>query len=76
MVRPETISLEPAPEGGNGTVLRSVFHGHTADYDVETTSGTLSVTDSVPTRCVCSPTVTNVRVIIDPRRAYLLKNEY
>ena len=76
MVRPETISLEPAPEAGNGTVLRSIFHGHTVDYDVETTSGTLSVTEAGPDPSRLLAAGTNVRVTIDPRKAYLLKNEY
>jgi iron(III) transport system ATP-binding protein len=76
MVRPETISLEPAPEAGNGTVLRSTFHGHTVDYDVETTSGTLSVTEAGPDPSRLLAAGTNVRVTIDPRKAYLLKNEY
>jgi iron(III) transport system ATP-binding protein len=76
MVRPETISLEPAPEGGTGTVLRSTFHGHTVDYDVETNSGTLSVTEAGPDPLRLLAAGTNVSVTIDPRRTYVLKNEY
>ena len=72
MIRPETISLAPAHEGGIGTVLRSTFHGHSVDYEVETTIGTLNVTNSGPNPGQLIGEGTNVTITIDQERAYLL----
>ncbi|UBU11506.1 ABC transporter ATP-binding protein [Nonomuraea gerenzanensis] len=72
MVRPETLSLAAAPEGGVGTVLRAGFHGHSVDYEVETGSGTLMVTVPGPDPQGVLGEGTNVRVLIDPGRAYVL----
>jgi iron(III) transport system ATP-binding protein len=72
MVRPETLSLTAAAEGGIGSVLRATFHGHSVDYEVETGSGTLSVTVPGPDpRCLLAEGA-NVTVAIDPARAYAL----
>jgi iron(III) transport system ATP-binding protein len=72
MIRPETISLRPADEGGIGTVLRSTFHGHSVDYEVETISGTLHVTDAGPDPDRLLGVGTNVAVTLNPDRAYVL----
>ncbi|GAA4262800.1 ABC transporter ATP-binding protein [Dactylosporangium darangshiense] len=72
MVRPETVELAPAEAGGAGTVLRSTFHGHTVDYEVETNTGTLSVTQLGPDPRKVLSEGTNVSISIDPGRAYLL----
>jgi iron(III) transport system ATP-binding protein len=72
MIRPETISLDPAVENGSGTVLRATFHGHSVDYEVETTSGTLHVTDPGPDPDGLIAEGTNVAVTINPDRAYVL----
>ncbi|MFD1545846.1 ABC transporter ATP-binding protein [Nonomuraea guangzhouensis] len=72
MLRPETLSLTAAPEGGIGSVLRATFHGHSVDYEVETGAGTLAVTVPGPDpRCLLAEG-TNVTVGIDPARAYAL----
>jgi iron(III) transport system ATP-binding protein len=75
MVRPETITVAAAPEGGVGTVLRSAFHGHSVDYDIETNSGTLSVTQSGPDPVRILTEGTHVHITIDPARAYLLRHD-
>ncbi|MEV0130604.1 ABC transporter ATP-binding protein [Dactylosporangium sp. NPDC050688] len=72
MIRPETIALRPAGEGGIGTVLRSTFHGHSVDYEVETISGTLHVTDAGPDPDGLLTVGTNVAVTVNPDRAYVL----
>ncbi|BCJ49871.1 ABC transporter ATP-binding protein [Actinoplanes sp. NBRC 14428] len=72
MIRPETISLEPAAEGGIGTVLRSTFHGHSVDYEVETISGTLQVTEAGPDPARMIEAGTNVAVTLNPDRSYVL----
>jgi iron(III) transport system ATP-binding protein len=76
MVRPETITLVPRTEGAVGTVLRSTFHGHSVDHDVETTSGTLSVTTAGPDPSNLLPEGTNVDVVINPSRAFVLHSDY
>jgi iron(III) transport system ATP-binding protein len=72
MIRPETIALTSAPEGGTGMVLRSTFHGHSVDYEVETTTGTLHVTDPGPDPDHLLGEGTNVTITVDPRRAYVM----
>jgi iron(III) transport system ATP-binding protein len=72
MVRPETLSLAPAPMGGVGTVLRATFHGHSVDYEVETNAGTLAVTVPGPDPRTLLDEGANVSVAIDPARAYVL----
>jgi iron(III) transport system ATP-binding protein len=76
MARPETIALTPAPNGGVGVVLSSTFHGHTVDYEVETSSGTLSVAEANPDPRRLLAEGTNVDITIDPDRAYILHREY
>ncbi|MEV0596049.1 ABC transporter ATP-binding protein [Nonomuraea cavernae] len=75
MVRPETLSLAAAPEGGVGSVLRSTFHGHSVDYEVETNAGTLAVTVPGPEPRRLLAEGTNVTVTIDPGRAYVLNKD-
>ncbi|MET9251124.1 TOBE domain-containing protein [Nonomuraea sp. NPDC003709] len=72
MVRPETLSLRPAAEGGTGSVPRAAFHGHSVDYEVETASGTLLVTVPGPDPQGLPAEGTNVTVAIDPGRAHVL----
>ncbi|MFC4117639.1 ABC transporter ATP-binding protein [Nonomuraea zeae] len=72
MVRPETLSLAAAAEGGAGSVLRATFHGHSVDYEVETTSGTLTVTVPGPDPQCLLAEGTNVTVTADPAKAYVL----
>jgi iron(III) transport system ATP-binding protein len=76
MVRPETITLTARTEGAIGTVLHSTFHGHSVDHDVETTSGTLSVTALGPDPRRMLAEGTHVDVVIDPDRAFVLRSDY
>ncbi len=76
MMRPETIALSPVTEGGMGTVLRTTFHGHSVDYEVETAVGTLSVTEPGPDPGRLLAEGTNVTVTIDPARSYVLSQEW
>ena len=72
MIRPETIALEPAAAGGIGAVLRSTFHGHSVDYEVETISGTLQVTEAGPDPDRLLDVGTNVAITLNPDRTYVL----
>jgi len=72
MVRPETLTLAAAPAGGTGMVLRTTFHGHSVDYEVETNAGTLAVTVPGPDPRNLLDEGVNVTVTIDPARAYVL----
>ncbi|UWP80042.1 ABC transporter ATP-binding protein [Dactylosporangium fulvum] len=77
MVRPETAHLEPVTDGGTGigVVLRSTFHGPSIDYEVETTGGTITVTEpGVDPREALDEGVV-VNVTFDPVRAYLLNRD-
>lgn len=74
MIRPETISLKPTGDGGIGAVLRSTFHGHSVDYEVETISGTLHVTDSGPDPNALIDVGTNVAITLNPDRCYVLND--
>ncbi|MFC6021285.1 hypothetical protein ACFP2T_34560 [Plantactinospora solaniradicis] len=56
-------------------MLRSTFHGPTIDYDVETTSGTITVTEPGRDPGRALDEGTNVHVLIDPDRAYLLARD-
>ncbi|GAA4698589.1 ABC transporter ATP-binding protein [Phytohabitans rumicis] len=77
MMRPETIALVPVTDGGTGigVVLRSTFHGPTIDYEVETTSGTITVTEPGRDPRQLLVEGTNVDITIDQERAYLLAGE-
>ncbi|GAB3158424.1 ABC transporter ATP-binding protein [Micromonospora sonneratiae] len=77
MVRPETARLSPVTDGGNGmgVVLRSTFHGPSIDYEVETTGGTITVTEAGKDPRDALTEGTNVNVTFDPERAYLLTRE-
>ncbi|MFG1951845.1 ABC transporter ATP-binding protein [Micromonospora sp. NPDC048830] len=77
MVRPENARLVPVTDGGTGigVVLRSTFHGPNIDYEVETTGGTVTVTEpGVDPREALGEGV-NVNVTFDPLRAYLLTRD-
>lgn len=77
MVRPETVRVEAVTDGGTGmgVVLRSTFHGPAIDYEIETTSGTLTVTEPGRDPRQALREGTNVTVGIDPDRAYLLTRD-
>ncbi|MEH1016242.1 ABC transporter ATP-binding protein [Micromonospora sp. CPCC 206060] len=77
MVRPETMRLTPVVDGGTGigVVLRSTFHGPSIDYEVETTAGTVTVTEAGRDPREALSEGTNVDVTIDPERAYLLTQD-
>jgi iron(III) transport system ATP-binding protein len=77
MVRPETVRLSPVTDGGTGIgmVLRSTFHGPTIDYEVETTGGTITVTEPGVDPRLALAEGTSVRIEIDSGRAYLLPCE-
>ena len=77
MVRPETVSLSAISDGGTGigAVLRSTFHGATIDYEVETTAGTLTVTEPGVDPREALTEGTNVDITFDPDRAYLLTRD-
>ncbi|MGW1269843.1 TOBE domain-containing protein, partial [Streptomyces sp. NPDC002491] len=74
MVRPETVRLSAVTDGGAGigAVLRSTFHGPSTDYEVETTGGTITVTEPGVDPREALTEGTNVDVVLDPDRAYLL----
>jgi iron(III) transport system ATP-binding protein len=77
MVRPETARLSAITDAGTGTgvVLRSTFHGPTIDYEVETTGGTITVTEPGVDPREALAEGTNVDVSFDPDRAYLLTQD-
>ncbi|MGW4499088.1 ABC transporter ATP-binding protein [Micromonospora sp. NPDC004336] len=77
MVRPETIRLSPVTDGGTGlgAVLRSTFHGPSIDYEVETTGGTITVTEQGVDPRDAVPEGAAVDVTFDPDRAYLLTRD-
>ncbi|MFJ8049642.1 TOBE domain-containing protein [Streptomyces luteogriseus] len=77
MVRPETVSLSAVSDGGTGigAVLRSTFHGATIDYEVETTAGTITVTEPGVDPREALAEGTNVEVSFDQDRAYLLTRD-
>ncbi|HSX99016.1 MAG TPA: ABC transporter ATP-binding protein [Streptomyces sp.] len=77
MVRPETARLSAVTDGGTGigAVLRSTFHGPTIDYEVETTGGTITVTEPGVDPREALTEGTNVDVTFDPDRAYLLTQD-
>ncbi|MGH3865250.1 MAG: ABC transporter ATP-binding protein [Pseudonocardiaceae bacterium] len=73
MVRPESVTLTPTADGTDGIVLSSAFHGTTAEYEIETNTGTLvaSVPRPDPTSLLADGT--HVRVGLDECRAYVLR---
>lgn len=73
MVRPESVALTPTADGADGVVLNSAFHGATAEYEIETSTGTLvaSVPRPDPTGLLADGTP--VRVELDEYRAYVLR---
>jgi iron(III) transport system ATP-binding protein len=77
MVRPETARLSAITDAGTGigVVLRSTFHGPTIDYEVETTGGTITVTEPGVDPREALAEGTNVDVSFDPDRAYLLTQD-
>ncbi|MEU1395500.1 ABC transporter ATP-binding protein [Micromonospora zamorensis] len=77
MVRPETVTLSAVTDGGTGmgVVLRSTFHGPSIDYEVETTGGTVTVTESGKDSREALAEGTHVNVAIAADRAYLLNRE-
>ncbi|WP_415924865.1 ABC transporter ATP-binding protein [Streptomyces sp. AK04-3B] len=77
MVRPETVSLSAVTDGGTGigAVLRSTFHGATIDYEVETTGGTITVTEPGVDPREALAEGTPVDVTFDPDRSYLLTRD-
>ncbi|GAA3822106.1 ABC transporter ATP-binding protein [Streptomyces phyllanthi] len=77
MVRPETVRLSAVTDAGTGmgVVLRSTFHGPTIDYEVETTGGTITVTEPGVDPREALAEGTNVDVSLDPERAYLLTQD-
>jgi iron(III) transport system ATP-binding protein len=77
MVRPETVTLSAVTDGGPGigAVLRSTFHGATIDYEVETTAGTITVTEPGVDPREALAEGTHVDVTFDPDRAYLLTRD-
>jgi iron(III) transport system ATP-binding protein len=77
MVRPETVALAPVTDGGAGigAILRSTFHGPTIDYEIETTSGTVTVIEPGRDPRNLLPEGTNVNLKVDPDRSWLLKRD-
>jgi iron(III) transport system ATP-binding protein len=69
VVRP--VSLAPAAEGADGVVLSSAFHGMTAEYEIETSTGTLVA--RVPDPAGLLAHGTPMRVELDERRSYILR---
>jgi iron(III) transport system ATP-binding protein len=72
MVRPETLAVHAALDGGMGVVLTATFHGDATEYEVETSSGTLTVIEAGPDPQRILREGTNVVITIDPQRAYVL----
>jgi iron(III) transport system ATP-binding protein len=75
MVRPENVRLTPVTGGGNGTVLRSTFHGPSLDYEIETTAGTVAVTEQGGDPRDALAEGTSVELTFDSDRAYLLPRD-
>ncbi len=73
VVRPESVSLVPATEGANGVVLSTAFHGATAEYEVETSTGTLVVSVPSPDPTGLLADGTRVQVGLDQCRSYVLR---
>jgi iron(III) transport system ATP-binding protein len=75
VVRPESVTLHPSTDSADGTVLKSVFYGTTAEYEIETITGTLVATVPSPDPDRMLPAGTNVRVTFDESRSYVLRQE-
>jgi iron(III) transport system ATP-binding protein len=75
VVRPESVTLHPSDDRADGTVLNSVFYGTTAEYEIETITGTLVATVPSPDPDRMLPAGTNVRVTFDESRSYVLRKE-
>lgn len=72
MVRPESMALTPTADGADGTVLSSAFHGATAEYEIETSTGTLNASVPCPHPTGLLADGTHVRVKLDECRVYVL----
>jgi iron(III) transport system ATP-binding protein len=75
VVRPESVILHPTDDSADGTVLKSVFYGTTAEYEIETITGTLIATVPSPDPDRMLPAGSNVRVTFDESRSYVLRQE-
>jgi iron(III) transport system ATP-binding protein len=73
MVRPESVSLTPTIDGADGIVLNSAFHGTTAEYEIETSTGTLIAHVPRPDPTSMLSDGTPVRVGLDECRSYVLR---
>ncbi len=75
VVRPETVSLKPVVADGDGVVLNSVFHGATAEYQIETATGTIVATAPTPDPLEMLDEGTNVSLDFDEYRSYVLRKQ-
>ncbi|RZT79445.1 iron(III) transport system ATP-binding protein [Micromonospora violae] len=75
MIRPETVRLTPVTSGGNGTVLRSTFHGPSLDYEIETVAGTITATEQGGDPSEALAEGASVDLTFDADRAYLLPRD-
>ena len=72
VVRPESVSLTPTVEDPDGTVLNSVFYGATAEYEIETMTGTIVASIPNPDPQNMLEAGIDVRIEIDASRSYVL----
>ncbi|MGH3767223.1 MAG: ABC transporter ATP-binding protein [Pseudonocardiaceae bacterium] len=73
VVRPESVTLVPTHDNAEGTILNAVFHGATAEYDIETSTGTLVVSAPRPETMLGEGV--NVSVTLDEHRSYVLSKQ-
>ncbi|MGH3808136.1 MAG: ABC transporter ATP-binding protein [Pseudonocardiaceae bacterium] len=73
VVRPESVSLTPVADGADGVVLSSEFHGMTAEYEIETSTGTLIASVPGPNPTGLLTHGTPVRLTLDEHRSYVLR---
>jgi iron(III) transport system ATP-binding protein len=72
VVRPETVTLTPTHENAEGVILSAVFHGPTAEYEVETSTGTLTVSAPRPEPGRMLSEGVSVTIELDEHRLYVL----
>lgn len=75
VVRPESVTLTATPENADGVVLGAAFHGTTAEYEIETISGTLLVSAPKPEPGTMLGEGVRVRVELAEHRSYVLSKQ-
>ncbi len=75
VVRPETVAIAPCVVDRDGVVLNSVFHGATAEYQIETPTGTIIATAPTPDPLEMLDEGTTVSLTFDESRSYVLREQ-